>query len=106
MGSFGPTQLIVLLATAAVCGFLASSAVRRKKRRARGYLFVGFCCGLLAGGVLRRRRRGMSALRAIMRWNDFGPLRTLVSGVGSHFGARTASFAAPRGRLGSWPPLR
>lgn len=105
MGSLGPAHLIALLlavaTVAAVCGFIASTVVRRNKRRARGYLLVGFCCGLLAGGILRRRRRGLNALGAIMRCGDFRPLRTVIAGGGKHFAARTATFAASR--LGSRP---
>jgi uncharacterized membrane protein YeaQ/YmgE (transglycosylase-associated protein family) len=106
MGSLGPTHLMFLLlavaTVAAVCGFIASTVVRRNKQRARGYLLVGFCCGLLAGGILSRRRRRLSALGAIMRGGDFRPLRTLMSDGGRDFAART--FAASRVRLGSRPP--
>ena len=107
MGSLGLAHLIPLLlavaTVAAVCGFIASTIVRRHKRRARGYLLVGFCCGLLAGGILSRRRRGLKALGAIMRCWDFRPLRTVIHAGGRHFAARTATFAASRVRLGSRP---
>lgn len=107
MGSLGPAHLIPLLlavaAVAAVCGFIASTVVRRNKRRARGYLLVGFCCGLLAGGLLSRRRRGLHALGAIMRGRDFRPLRTVIHDRSKHFAARTATFAASRVRLASRP---
>lgn len=107
MGSLGPTYLVFLLLAvaivAAVCGFIASIAVRRNERRARGYLLVGFCCGLLAGGILRRRRRGLNALRTIMRRRDFRPLGAVIPGIGSQFATRTATFAASRLRLRSRP---
>jgi hypothetical protein len=107
MGSLGSTPislLLVVAAIAAVCGFKASTVLRRNKRRARGYLIVGFCCGFLAGGILRRRHRGLDALRAIMRHRDFRPLRTVIPAAGSHFASRTATFAASRVRLVSRPP--
>lgn len=107
MGSLGPTHLIFLLlavaTVAAVCGFIASTVVRRNKRRARGYLLVGFCCGLLAGGILRRRRRGLKGLGAIMRWGEFRPLGAVIHDASRHFAARTATFAASRVRLVSRP---
>jgi hypothetical protein len=67
MGSLGTTQLISLLlavaTVAALCGFVASTA-RRKKRRTRGIFLVGFFCGLVAGGVLRGRRSDAGRLAA------------------------------------------
>ena len=60
MGSLGPTHLISLLLLAvamiaAICGFIASAVGRRNKRRARGFLLLGFFCGLMAGGDPARK---------------------------------------------------
>jgi hypothetical protein len=67
MGSLGPTDLIALLVavatSAAICGFVASAASRRNKRRARGFFLLGFFCGLMTSAILRGRRRGF-AVRA------------------------------------------
>jgi hypothetical protein len=83
MWSLGTTQLISLLlavaAVAALCGFVASTA-RRKKRRTRGIFLVGFFCGVVAGGVVRGRRSDAVRLAA-----------------------RALSFAASRVRLGLTP---
>jgi hypothetical protein len=71
MGSLGTTQYIVLLmavaCTAALCGFVASMLVRRKKQRARRSFIVGFLFGFTAGVVVRRRWReiGRLAVRAL-----------------------------------------
>jgi hypothetical protein len=68
MGLLGTTQLISLLlvvaAGAALCGFVAPTAARRKRRRTRGIFLVGFFCGLVAGGVLRGRRSDAGRLAA------------------------------------------
>jgi hypothetical protein len=83
MQAVGPTQLILLLVAvaiiAAVCGFLGSLVMQRKKRRARGYFLVGFLCGATATSIRRMRRRGVRrfAARALTlalpagrsRWN-------------------------------------
>jgi hypothetical protein len=67
MGSLGTTQLISLLlavaTVAALCGFVASTA-RKKKRHARGIFLLGVFCGLVAGGVLRGRRSDAGRLAA------------------------------------------
>jgi hypothetical protein len=100
LGSFVPTHLIALLAVATVaaaCGFIASTVSRKRKRRTRGYLVVGFCCGLFAGAMLRRR--GLKALRAIEWHRGSGPLSAVIPGI--HFAARTANFAASHLRLAS-----
>jgi hypothetical protein len=53
MGSLGPPHLIALLLAvaiiAATCGFTASAAARRNKRRARGLFLLGVFCGFMAG---------------------------------------------------------
>jgi hypothetical protein len=71
MGSLGTTQCIFLLlvvaCTAALCGFVASMLVRRKKQRSRRSFIVGFLFGFTAGVVVRRRWReiGRLAVRAL-----------------------------------------
>lgn len=71
MGSLGPTQFIPLLAAvvavAALCGFSASTIVRRKKQRTRRFFIAGLLCGFTAGVVVRRRWRdiGRLAVRAV-----------------------------------------
>jgi hypothetical protein len=71
MGSLGITQytflLMVVACTAALCGFVASMLVRRKKQRARRSFIVGFLFGFTAGVVVRRRWRdiGRLAVRAL-----------------------------------------
>jgi hypothetical protein len=103
MGSLAPTHLIALLAVAAVAaasGFIASTVIRKRRRRARGYLVVGFCCGLLAGAMLRKWR-GLNVVGAIMQRGGSRPLRAVIPGI--HFATRTATFAASRLRLGARP---
>lgn len=74
MGSLGPTQLIALFVAlavvAAACGYFASAVVRMNKRRARGFIILGFCCGWMAGAILGGRRRGLSALGTVARYRD------------------------------------
>jgi uncharacterized membrane protein YeaQ/YmgE (transglycosylase-associated protein family) len=77
MGSVGPTHLISLLLAvainAAICGFIASAVLRRKRRRARGLFLLGFLCGFIANPILRRRRRGLNMLGAVARCADVCP---------------------------------
>lgn len=56
--------LLVAVLAAAVCGYIASTAPPRSKRRARGHFVLGFCCGVAAGAILRRKllRAARSAL--------------------------------------------
>jgi hypothetical protein len=70
MGSLGTTQLfllVVVASAAALCGFVASMLVRRKKQRARRSFMVGFLFGFTAGVVVRRRWReiGQLAVRTL-----------------------------------------
>jgi hypothetical protein len=85
MGSLGTTQFIFLLAvvasTAALCGFVASMLVRRKKQRARRSFIVGFLFGFTAGVVVRRR------------WREIG-----------HLAVRALNSAAAPSRLDRSPP--
>jgi hypothetical protein len=71
MESLGPTHSIWLLLAVAIvsatCGFIASAAARRNKRRALAFFFLGFFCGFIAGPILRGRRRGLHALGAAAR---------------------------------------
>jgi hypothetical protein len=64
MESLGAMDLIALLIAvaiiAATCGFIASAATHRNKRRARGFFVLGFLCGLMTGVIRRRRRRGLT----------------------------------------------
>ena len=80
MGSLGPIPLVALIlivaVTAAICGFIAASVVRRNKRRARGVFAVGFLCGLIVGARLRRKRRAVRALTsAVLPVGLWQPLR-------------------------------
>jgi hypothetical protein len=72
MGSLGTPQFIVLLAVvaaaAALCGFIASTLARSKKRHPRRFFMTGFFCGFTAGVVVRRR------------WRDIGRLATRALG--------------------------
>ena len=108
MGSLEPTHLIALLVAvaiiAAICGFIASAAARRNKRRARGLFLVGFFCGLMAGTILRGRRRGLNALGAVARCADVRPLITGIRRGTGGFGASAFTFAPSHVRLGLWPP--
>ena len=103
MGSLGTTQLVSLLlavaAVAALCGFVASTA-RRKKRRARGFFLLGFFSGLMAGTILRGRRRGLNLLGAPVGRADVRPLRAGIRRDTVRFAARVLTFAASRVRLG------
>jgi hypothetical protein len=85
MGSLGTTQFIFLLAVvacaAALCGFVASMLVRRKKQRARRSFIVGFLFGFTAGVVVRRR------------WREIG-----------HLAVRALNSAAAPSRLDRSPP--
>lgn len=71
MGSFGPPHSIALLLAvaivAALCGFTASVAVRRNKRRTRNVFLLGALCGFVAGVTLRRRIGAGNALKAALR---------------------------------------
>ena len=109
MGSLGSTHLISLLLAvaiiAATCGFIASAVVRRNKRRARGFVLLGFFCGLMAGAILPGRRRGLNALGAVARCADVRPLRAGIRRGTGRF-ARALTFAASHVRLGLSPPQR
>ena len=70
MSAAGPLQLLLLTAiagTAAMCGFLASAWILRKKRRARGYFILGVLTGLTAATVTRGRYRKLGAVRSLAR---------------------------------------
>jgi hypothetical protein len=85
MGAAGPLQLILLVAVAgiaAVCGFIASAVILRKKRHARRYFILGVVTGLTAAAITRGRYRNLSALAALAR--GFGrPQRTRMPRVRS-----------------------
>jgi hypothetical protein len=108
MGSLGPPHLIALLLAvaiiAATCGFTASAAARRNKRRARGLFLLGVFCGFMAGVTLRRRRGGLNALGAIARRASVRPLTAGMRRGTGRFGAHALISAASDVRLGSWPP--
>jgi hypothetical protein len=71
MGSLALPQLISLVvgvaAISATGGFIASAVARRKRRRARGFFFLGLFCGLMAGSVLVARRHGQNTLGPVLR---------------------------------------
>lgn len=65
MGSFGPPQLAVLVAVAAMaamCGFAAATAMRRTKRQTRHVFLFGALCGFVAGAVSAKWRGGRRTL--------------------------------------------
>lgn len=68
MGSLGPPAWIGLLIAVAiigaVCGFVASTVMRRNKRHTRRIFVIGACCGFLAGATHARRHVAAAALRA------------------------------------------
>ncbi len=68
MGSLGsPDWIGLLFAVAivgAVCGFVASTAMRRNKRHTRRIFVLGAFCGFLAGASHARRHVAAAALRA------------------------------------------
>jgi len=70
MSAAGPLQLLLLVAiagTGAMCGFLASAWILRKRRRARGYFILGVLTGLTAAAVTRGRYRKLCAFRSLAR---------------------------------------
>jgi uncharacterized membrane protein len=74
--SLWPVQLLCLTLaaalTAATYRTVASAVAQRKNRRVRGYFAFGFVCGFLASTVVRGRRRRLKALTA--RCIDVRPL--------------------------------
>ena len=56
--------LLVVAVVAALCGFLAATAVHQRNRRTRRVFLVGIFCGLLAGQIVRGRRHGFKGLSA------------------------------------------
>ena len=56
------TLLVVVAATAAVCGYTASAIAQRKKQRARRPFVTGFLFGFTAGVVVRRNWREVGRL--------------------------------------------
>jgi uncharacterized membrane protein YeaQ/YmgE (transglycosylase-associated protein family) len=70
MSAAGPLQLLLLAAiagTGAMCGFLASAWILRKRRRARGYFILGVIAGMAAAAVTRGRYRRLGAFRSLAR---------------------------------------
>jgi len=53
--------LVVVSATAALCGYTAS-AIARKKQRSEKSFAVGLLCGFTAGVIVRRRWRDIGRL--------------------------------------------
>ena len=71
MGSLGsPAWVGLLIAVAimgAMCGFAASTAMRRNKRHTRRIFVIGAFCGFLVGATHARRHVAVAALRAGLR---------------------------------------
>ena len=79
----GALQLIlvaVIAGAGAVCGFIASAVVLRKKKRARGYFVLGVLTGMMAATVTRGRYR-KPAMAALTR----GFVRTRRRSLGRSF---------------------
>jgi hypothetical protein len=56
------TLLVVVAASAALCGYTASAIARRKKERSGRSFTVGLLCGFTAGVIVRRRWRDIGRL--------------------------------------------
>lgn len=71
MGSLGPPAWIGLLIAVAImsalCGFVASSAMRRNKRHTRRIFVIGAFCGFLAGATHARRHVAAAVLRTSLK---------------------------------------
>lgn len=71
MGSLGPPAWLGLLIAVAImgalCGFVASSAMRRNKRHTRRIFVFGAFCGFLAGATHARRHLAAAAVRTGLR---------------------------------------
>jgi hypothetical protein len=70
MSAAAPLQLLLLAAiagTGAMCGFLASAWILRKRRRARGYFVLGVLAGLTAAAITRGKYRKLGAFRSLAR---------------------------------------
>jgi Mn2+/Fe2+ NRAMP family transporter len=70
MNAAAALQLILLVAIAgagAICGFIASAVILRKKRRARGYFVLGVVTGMMAATITRGRYRRLSAFGVVRR---------------------------------------
>lgn len=71
MVSLGPPAwlglLIAVAIVGAVCGFVASSAMRRNKRHTRRIFFLGAFCGFLAGATHARRPVAAAAVRTVLK---------------------------------------
>jgi hypothetical protein len=70
MSAAGPLQLLLLIAvagTGAMCGFVASAWMLRKKKRARGYFILGVLTGLTTAAITRGSYRKLIALRSLAR---------------------------------------
>jgi hypothetical protein len=66
----GALQLIlvaVIAGAGAMCGFIASAVMLRKKRRARGYFVLGVLTGMMAATITRGRYRKLSAFGVVRR---------------------------------------
>ena len=66
----GALQLIlvaVIAGAGAMCGFIASAVMLRKKRRARGYFVLGVVTGMMAATITRGRSRKLSAFGVVRR---------------------------------------
>ncbi|VEG43946.1 Uncharacterised protein [Mycolicibacterium flavescens] len=71
MGSLGlpfwVALLVVVAALGTLCGFAASTAMRRSKRHTRRIFLLGALCGFLAGATVFGRHHVFAGTRAVLR---------------------------------------
>ncbi|MGV0605067.1 hypothetical protein [Mycolicibacterium sp. XJ1904] len=71
MGSLGLPfwvgLLVVVAILGAVCGFAASTAMRRNKRYTRRIFLMGALCGFLVGATVVGRHSVIAGTRAVLR---------------------------------------
>lgn len=88
-----PLHLILLVAvagTGALCGFIASAVMLRRRRRARGYFILGVLTGLMVAAITHRRHRSLSAFGALAP-GFVRPQRTSMGRSASRLGRRLRS---------------